>query len=179
MRRFTSASAVTAAVLALAVAGCGGSSKKSSNTSTSSAGTTTTATTSTTTTTGTTTGTSGALSKAQYEARLGPLLNGHVVPALRSALANGGARNPQKLKAAVAALNEAHDAMASITPPAKVADLNQQAVTVLGSLSSDLSKMRTALLSKNKSDYVNAAKGAVKDALKLQNVGNQLTARGF
>jgi hypothetical protein len=157
------------------VAGCGSSSKKSSNTSTSSASTTTTSTTSTTNT-GTT---SGALSKAQYEAKLGPLLNGHVVPALRSALANGGARNPQKLKAAVAALNEAHDAMASITPPAKVADLNQQAVTVLGSLSSDLSKMRSALLDKNKSDYVNAAKGAVKDALKLQNVGNQLTARGF
>lgn len=177
MRRFTSASAVAAAVLALAVAGCGSSSKKSSNTSTSSAGTTTTATTSTTTTTGTST--SGALSKAQYEARLGPLLNGHVVPALRSALANGGARNPQKLKQAVNALNEAHDAMASITPPPKVADLNQQAVTVLASLSSDLSKMRTALLSKNKSDYVNAAKDAVKDALKLQNVGNQLTARGF
>jgi hypothetical protein len=175
LRRFTSASAVAAAVLALAVAGCGSSSKKSSNTSTSSAGTTTTSSTSTTTK-GTT---SGALSKAQYEAKLGPLLNGHVVPALRSALANGGARNPQKLQAAVAALNEAHDAMASITPPPKVADLNQQAVTILGSLSSDLSKMRTALLNKNKSDYVNAAKGAVKDALKLQNVGNQLTARGF
>jgi hypothetical protein len=69
--------------------------------------------------------------------------------------------------------------MASITPPPKVADLNQQAVTILASLSSDLSKMRTALLDKNKSSYVNAAKGAVKDALKLQNVGNQLTARGF
>jgi outer membrane lipoprotein SlyB len=176
LRRFTSATAVAAAVLALAVAGCGSSSKKSSNTSTSSAATTTTTSTSTTTTG---TSTSGALSKAQYEAKLGPLLNGHVVPALRSALANGGARNPDKLKTAVGALNEAHDAMASITPPPKVADLNQQAVTILASLSSDLSKMRSALLDKNKSDYVNAAKGAVKDALKLQNVGNQLTARGF
>jgi hypothetical protein len=177
LRRFTSASAVAAAVLALAVAGCGSSSKKSSsNTSTSSAATTSTTSTSTTTTG---TSTSGALSKAQYEAKLGPLLNGHVVPALRTALANGGARNPDKLKTAVGALNEAHDAMASITPPAKVADLNQQAVTILASLSSDLSKMRSALLDKNRSDYVNAAKGAVKDALKLQNVGNQLTARGF
>jgi hypothetical protein len=175
----TSASAVAVAVLALAVAGCGSSSKKSSssNTSTSSAATSTTSSTSSTTSTGTST--SGALTKAQYEAKLGPLLNGHVVPALRSALANGGARNPQKLKAAVAALNEAHDAMASITPPQKVADLNQQAVTILASLSSDLSKMRTALLDKSKSSYVHAAKGAVKDALKLQNVGNQLTARGF
>jgi hypothetical protein len=158
------------------VAGCGSSKKSStSNTSTSAAATSTTST----STTNTGTSTSNALSKAQYEAKLGPLLNGHVVPALRSALANGGARNPQKLQQAVKALNEAHDAMASITPPAKVADLNQQAVTILASLSSDLSKMRTALLDKNKSDYINAAKGAVKDALKLQNVGNQLTARGF
>ncbi len=69
--------------------------------------------------------------------------------------------------------------MASINPPQKVADLNQQAVNVLASLSSDLSKMRTALLSKNRSDYIDAAKSAVKDALKMQNVGNQLTARGF
>jgi hypothetical protein len=69
--------------------------------------------------------------------------------------------------------------MASLTPPPQVADLNQQAVTVLASLSSDLSKMRSALLDKNRSAYVNAAKGAVKDALKLQSVGNQLTARGF
>jgi hypothetical protein len=79
----------------------------------------------------------------------------------------------------VNALNEAHNAMASITPPPKVADLNQQAVNVLASLSSDLSKMRSALLAKNKSDYVNAAKSAVQDALKMQNVGNQLTARGY
>lgn len=122
---------------------------------------------------------SNALTKAQYEAKLGPLLNDRVVPALRSALANGGARNPDKLQQAVNALNEAHNAMASITPPPKVADLNQQAVNVLAALSSDLSKMRSALLAKNKSDYVSAAKGAVQNALKMQNVGNQLTARGY
>ena len=171
MRRFTSASAVAAAVLALAVAGCGSSSKQSSSSKS------TPATAASTTTTGATT--SNALSKAQYEAKLGPLLNDQVVPALRSALTNGGARNPQKLKTAVGALNEAHDAMASITPPPKVADLHKQAVTVLASLSSDLSKMRSALLAKDKSAYVNAAKGAVHDALKLQTVGNRLTARGF
>ncbi|MGN6166852.1 MAG: hypothetical protein ACTHQQ_01600 [Solirubrobacteraceae bacterium] len=171
MRRFIAASAVAAAVLALAVAGCGSSSKTSSS-SKSAAATATSAT-----TTGATT--SNALSKAQYEAKLGPLLNGRVVPALRGALTNGGARNPQKLKTAVGALNEAHDAMASITPPPKVADLNQQAVTVLASLSSDLSKMRSALLAKDKGAYANAAKGAVQDALKLQKVGNQLTARGY
>lgn len=176
MSRFTSAFAVAAAVLALAVAGCGSSSNKSSTKSTTSSAASTTSSTSTTTTGSTT---SGALTKAQYEAKLGPLLNDQVVPALRNALANGGARNPQKLAVAVAALNKAHNAMASITPPQKVADLNQQAVNVLASLSSDLSKMRTALLSKNRSDYVNAAKSAVKDALKMQNVGNQLTARGF
>jgi hypothetical protein len=174
--RFPSAFAVAAAVLALAVAGCGSSSNKSSTKSTPSPAANTTSTTSTTTTGS---NTSGALTKAQYEAKLGPLLNDQVVPALRNALANGGARNPQKLAVAVAALNKAHSAMASINPPQKVADLNQQAVNVLASLSSDLSKMRTALLSKNRSDYIDAAKSAVKDALKMQNVGNQLTARGF
>jgi hypothetical protein len=157
------------------VAGCGSSSKTSPS-SKSTAATSTTSSTSTTTTGATT---SNALSKAQYEAKLGPLLNDQVVPALRGALTNGGARSPQKLKTAVGALNEAHDAMASITPPPKVADLHNQAVTVLASLSSDLSKMRSALLAKDKGAYVKAAKGAVQDALKLQNVGNQLTARGF
>jgi hypothetical protein len=174
--RFNSAFAVAAAVLALAAAGCGSSSNKSSTKSTASSAASTTSSTSTT---GTGSTSSGALTKAQYEARLGPLLNDRVVPALRSALANGGARNPQKLKEAVDALNEAHNAMASITPPQKVADINRQAVVVLAALSSDLSKMRSALLSKNRSDYVNAAKSAVKDALKMQNVGNELTARGF
>jgi hypothetical protein len=176
--RFISASAVAAAVLALAVAGCGSSSKKSSSSgkSTTSPAASTTSSTSTTSTGSTT---SGALTKAQYEAKLGPLLNGHVVPALRDALANGGARDPQKLQTAVGALNEAHNAMASITPPPKVADLNQQAVNVLASLSSDLSKMRSALLAKDKTAYLDAARGAVKDALKMQNVGNQLTARGY
>jgi hypothetical protein len=183
--RFTSAFGVAAAVFALAVAGCGSSSNKSSSKSTASTAAATTSSTSTTgagsTTSTSSTGstTSGALTKAQYEAKLGPLLNDRVVPALRSALANGGARDPQKLKQAVDALNEAHSAMASIHPPQRVADLNQQAVVVLAALSSDLSKMRSALLSKNRSDYINAAKSAVKDALKMQNVGNQLTARGF
>jgi hypothetical protein len=119
------------------------------------------------------------LTKAQYEAKLGPLLNDRVVPALRSSLANGGARNPQKLQEAVNALNEAHSAMASINPPQEVADLNQAAVNVLASLSHDLANMRSALLSKDKSAYINAAKSAVKDALKMQSIGNQLTARGF
>ena len=180
MRRVSSGSAVAAAVLALAVAGCGSSSKKSSSSSKSTASpTTSTTSTSSTSTTSTTSTSSNALTKAQYEAKLGPLLNDRVVPALRSALANGGARNPDKLQQAVNVLNEAHNAMASIKPPPKVADLNQQAVNVLASLSSDLAKMRSALLAKNRSDYVNAAKGAVKDALKMQNVGNQLTARGY
>jgi hypothetical protein len=119
------------------------------------------------------------LTKAQYEAKLGPLLNERVVPALRGALANGGARNPDKLKTAIGALNEAHDAMASITPPSKVADLNQRAVAVIGALSADLSKMRSALLAKDKSAYVSAAKTAVQDALKMEKVGNALTARGY
>ncbi len=51
--------------------------------------------------------------------------------------------------------------MASINPPAKIANVNQQAVAVLATLSSDLSKMRSALLAKNKGGYVSAAKSAV------------------
>lgn len=174
--RITSGAAVTAAVLALAVAGCGGSSKKST-TSTKSTASVPTTTSPASTSTGT--NSSNALTKAQYEAKLGPLLNDRVVPALRGALANGGARNPQALQKAVNALNEGHNAMASINPPAKIANVNQQAVAVLAALSSDLSKMRSALLAKNKGAYVSAAKSAVQDALKMQNVGNQLTAHGY
>jgi hypothetical protein len=119
------------------------------------------------------------LSKAAYEAKLGPLLNDQVVPALRTALANGGARDPQKLQSAISALDEARNAMASVTPPPAIADLNQQAVTVLGALATDLSNMRAALLASRKSAYTSAARSAVQDALKMQNVGNQMTARGF
>lgn len=175
MRRFTSPSAVAVAVLVLAVAGCGGSSNKSTSSHKSS---TSAATSSGANSTPTTTG-GKPLSKAAYEAKLGPLLNDRVGPALKSALANGGARNPQKLKTAAGLLDEARNAMASITPPAKIADLNQQAVRLLGALATDLTRMGNGVQANNKSAYTNAAKAAVRDALKIQTVGNELTARGF
>ena len=176
--RFTSGSAVAAAVLVLAVAGCGGSSKKPTSSSKSTASSVTSTTSSVPTTTTGTTG-SKPLSKAAYEAKLGPLLNGKVVPALRSALANGGAANPQKLATAVHLIDEARGAMASLRPPTRVADLNQAAVTTLGALAADMTKMKDSLQAQNRGAYVNAARQAVRDALKIQNVGNQLTARGF
>jgi hypothetical protein len=186
MKKHASKTAVAASILVLAVAGCGGSSKKSNSsaTSTSSAASTTstgtTGTTPTTGTTGTTASTSGKpLTKAQYEAKLGPLLNDRVVPALRSALANGGARDPQKLGTAAGLVKEARDAMASLNPPKRVADLNQAAVNTLGALANDLTKMKDALQANDHTAYVNAAKSAVQDALKIQTIGNQLTARGY
>lgn len=102
-----------------------------------------------------------------------------MAPALRSALSNGGAKNPQKLATAAHLLDEARDAMGSLNPPAKIADLNQQAVAALGSLSGDLSKMRDELLAHNNSGYLSAAKTTVSDALKIENIGKQFSARGY
>ncbi len=119
------------------------------------------------------------LTKAQYEAKLSPLLNKRIAPALRSALSNGGARNPQKLATAAGLLREAQHAMSSLTPPTQVASLNQQAVTILGALANDLSKMSSSLRSHNTSAYQGAARSAVSDALKIQRVGNEFTAQGF
>ena len=180
MRKYSSKTAVAASVLVLTLAGCGGSSKKSNTSAKSTSTPTSTTTTGTTGTTGTTSTTSGKpLTKAQYEAKLGPLLNERVVPALKSALTNGGARNPEKLATAAGLIKEARDAMASLTPPTKIADLNQSAANTLGSLSNDLTKMKDGLQANDHSAYVNAAKSAVQDALKIQNIGNQLTARGY
>ena len=177
MRRYSSRGVVAASIIALAIAGCGGSSKKSTSTTKS---TTSQASTTSTSSTGTTSTTSSQrLSKAQYEAKLSPLLNDRIAPALRGALSNGGATNPQKLQTAVGLLKEAQHAMGSLNPPARVADLNQQAVTLLGALASDLSKMRSGLLAHNKAAYRGAARTAVRDALKVQKLGNEFTSRGF
>jgi hypothetical protein len=191
MRTYSSWAAVAASILALALAGCGGSSKKSTTSTTAaSSGTSTPALTSTTSTSGKTTSTSGKtstsstagshpLTKAAYEAKLGPLLNGRVAPALKSALANGGATSPQKLATAAHLLDEARDAMASLTPPTQIADLNQQAVVALGTLGADMTKMRDELVAHNNTGYVNAAHQTVTDALKIEAIGNQFTKRGF
>jgi hypothetical protein len=178
VRRCSSRGAVAASIVVLAVAGCGGSAKKSS--STHNTGTHTSTATSSTSSTGTTSTTSShPLTKAQYEARLSPLLNRRIAPALRSALSNGGARNPQKLSTAANLLKEAQHAMSSLTPPTQVASLNHQAVVILGALANDLSNMSSSVRSHNTSGYQSAARSAVRDALNIQHVGNQFTAHGF
>jgi hypothetical protein len=176
--RNISRSAVAAATIALAVAGCGSSSKHSSANTGSTGSTVNTATqSSTTTNTATTSGQS--LSKAQYEAKLAPLLNDRVGPALRSALANGGAANPQKLATAISLIRQAHDAMAALNPPTQIADLHNQAVTALGALAADMSKMRSSLQANDKSALVVAVKTVERDALKIESIGSQMSARGF
>jgi hypothetical protein len=167
--RWLSGAAVAASTLALAAAGCGGSSK--SNSTSSSSSTPSSSTTSTT---------SGQpLTKAQYEAKLGPLFNNQIDPALKSALSNGGATNPQSLTTAVGLVTEARDAMASITPPTGIADLHKQAVTYLSALIKDMSKLRDAAQAKNAGDYQNAAKSVESDAKQIQTVGNKFVAKGY
>ncbi len=166
-RKWVSGAAVVASTLALAVAGCGSSSKsKSTSTASSSASPTTTA--------------SGQpLTKAQYEAKLGPLFNNQIDPALKSALSNGGASNPQNLTTAVGLVTEARDAMAAINPPTGIADLHHQAVTYLTSLITDMTKLRDAAQAKNNGDYQTAAKSVENDAQQIQTVGQKFVAKGY
>ena len=172
--RWLSGAAVAASTLALAVAGCGGSSKPSSTSSSSPSSSSSTAAPSSTPTT------SGQpLTKAQYEQKLGPLFNNQIDPALKSALSNGGATNPQRLTTAVGLVTEARDAMSSIKPPTGIADLHQQAVTYLSALIKDMSKLRDAAQAKNAGDYQTAAKSVENDARQIQTVGNKFVAKGY
>jgi hypothetical protein len=168
-RRWASGAAIASATLALAVAGCGGSSKTTSTASPSASSTPTPAAT-----------TSGQpLTKAQYEAKLGPLFNNQIDPALKSALSNGGATNPQNLTTAVGLVTEARDAMASINPPTGIATLHKQAVTYLSSLIHDMSKLRDAAQAKNAGAYKSAATGVENDAKQIQTVGQGFVAKGY
>lgn len=176
--RWLLGAAVAASTLALAVAGCG-SSSKSSSTSSSSASASSTPAPSTSTTPAATTSSGQPLTKAQYEAKLGPLFNNSIDPALKSALSNGGATNPQSLTTAVGLVTEARDAMSAINPPTGIADLHKQAVTYLSSLINDMSKLRDAAQAKNASDYSNAAKAVEADARNIQTVGNKFVAKGY
>jgi hypothetical protein len=169
-RRWVLGAAVAASTLALAVAGCGGSSKSSSTSSSSTA-------TPSASTTATTKG--PPLTKSQYEAKLGPLFNNQIDPALKSALSNGGATNPQNLTTAVGLVTEARDAMASINPPSGIASLHEQAVGYLSSLITDMSKLRDAAQSKNSSAYQSAAKAVTNDAQQIQTVGQKFVAKGY
>jgi hypothetical protein len=166
-RRWASGAAVASSTLALAVAGCGGSSKTTS-TSSPSASSTPAATTG-----------GQPLTKAQYEAKLGPLFNNQIDPALKSALSNGGAANPQNLTTAVGLVTEARDAMASINPPTGIATLHKQAVTYLTALIHDMSKLRDAAQAKNATSYKTAATGVANDAKQIQTVGQGFVAKGY
>jgi hypothetical protein len=167
--RCLSGAAVGASALALALAGCGGSSKSSSTSSSSSSSASATAT----------TANGQPLTKAQYEAKLGPLFNNQIDPALKSALSNGGATNPRNLTTAVGLVTKARDAMAGINPPTGIADLHKQAVTYLGSLITDMSKLRDAAQAKNTSAYQRAATAVENDARQIQTVGNKFVAKGY
>src|SRR5437868_3711456 len=170
--RWLSGAAIAASTLALAVAGCGGSSKSNSTPSTSSmsSSSSSTPTSSTPTTSG------QPLTKAQYEAKLGPLFNNQIDPALKSALSNGGATNPQSLTTAVGLVTEARDAMSSINPPTGIADLHKQAIQYLSALIKDMSKLRDAAQAKNSGDYQTAAKSVTNDAKQIQTVGQEFVS---
>jgi hypothetical protein len=168
--KWVSGAAVAASTLALAVAGCGGSSKSNSTSTGSSASSSTSTPTATT---------AQPLTKAQYEQKLGPLFNNQIDPALKSALSNGGATNPQNLTTAVGLVTEARDAMAAITPPTGIADLHKQAIQYLSALIKDMSKLRDAAQTKNSGDYQTAAKAVTNDAKQIQTVGNKFVAKGY
>src|SRR5947209_4419639 len=168
LRRRLAPLAVAVALMALVAAGCGGSSKSTTSSAASSPSPATS-----------TTQSNPPLTKAEYEARLGPLLNDQVVPSLRAALANGGAADPTKLTQAISSLQTAHDQMAAVNPPTEIADLHHQAVTVLGAMVSDATKLRDAEVAHDTSAEQAAANALKADAQQIQNVGNQLTQRGY
>lgn len=119
------------------------------------------------------------MSKASYEATLGPLFNNKIDPALKSALSTQNVTNPKSLTTAVSLVKEARDAMAGVNPPTAIADLNKKAVTALNSLANDLAKLRDAAQAKNTSAYTNAAKAVRSDGLQLESIGGQFTTRGY
>ena len=119
------------------------------------------------------------MTKAEYEAKLGPLLNDVVDPALKAALSNGGIRNPQKVTAAIASVKVAHDEMARVKPPAAVADLHGRTVTVLSSMIADMTRLRDAETKHDTSGESSAAKGLKNDAEKLVKLGDAFTSRGY
>ena len=119
------------------------------------------------------------LTKAQYEQKLGPLLNQQVAPAVRAALANGGILDPSKVTTAIASVKTAHDQMASVTPPTAVADLHKRAVAVLAALVTDMTKLRDAETKKDTSAERGALTNITTDARGLVDVGSQFTSRGF
>ena len=163
--------AVALCAAAFTAAGCGSSSKSSSSaTSTAS---------STPATSSNPSSSSQPLTKAQYEQKLGPLLNDVVDPALRAALGNGGATNPRKLSQAITSLQLSHDQMAAVTPPAEVAGVHKHAVFVLASLIKDATSLHDAEIRSNGAQELSALNRLKTEAQQLQNIGSQFTARGY
>jgi hypothetical protein len=119
------------------------------------------------------------LTKAQYEQKLAPLFNNQIDPALKSALSNGGARNPTNLTEAIGLVQSARDAMASIAPPAGVATIHHQAVSQFGALIADMTKLRNAERANDPSTRQSAATAVRNDALQLQTVGKKFLAKGY
>ncbi len=119
------------------------------------------------------------LTKAQYEQKLGPLLNYVVDPALHVALSNAGGPLPQKLAAAITDVRLAHDQMAAITPPAGVADLHQKAVALMTSMITDMTKLRAAEAAGDKTAAVSAATALISDGRQMESLGSQFAARGY
>ena len=166
-----SAPAVAVAV-AVAAAGCGSSSK--SSTSASSAASSTPASSSSTSPS------PRPLTKAQYEQKLGPLLNNVVDPALRATVGTGaGAADPQKVGAAITSVQLAHDQMAAVTPPPQVADLNQRAVVLMASMITAMTNLRDAETRNDRNAVLTAATALKGEAQRLESLGSQFTARGY
>ncbi|MDT7561343.1 MAG: hypothetical protein QOI68_5833 [Pseudonocardiales bacterium] len=120
------------------------------------------------------------MTKAQYEQKLGPLLNDVIDPSLRATVGTGaGAADPQKVSAAITSVQLAHDQMAAVTPPPQVADLNQQAVALMGSMIRDMTKLRDAETRSDRNEALAAATALKREALRLENLGSQFSSRGY
>ena len=119
------------------------------------------------------------MTKAQYEQKLGPLLNDVVAPAMGAVLGHGGARNPQRVSAAITSVRLAHDQMTAVTPPTEVAELHRQAVAVLASMITDMTKLRDAEIKDDRNRISSAAAAVKTDGQRLVSLGNRFTSRGY
>lgn len=170
-RRHPALALAALAAALLAVAGCGSSSSQSTSSSSSSAAAQSSS--SSAPAGGT------PVSKSAYEAKLGPLFNNQVDPALKQAVANGGLKDPQKAAEVVSILKGAHDQMAAVTPPTEIASIHQQAVTTLGSMATDADQLKTAENASDTARIQAAAQALKRDAQTLTQVGSELTAKGY
>lgn len=152
---------VTAVIGLGLLAGCGGGSSRSSSSNSA---------------TGTTSSPAPApLSKDDYETQGLAALQ----PAELAQKAIAGNSNAQTWGQVAAAYQKAHDDFQAIMPPADVADLHKQAVSILTATAQAATKIHDAYQSGNG----NAGQAAVSDfrtqAQNLIALGHQFTARGY